>query len=117
LEEYYDISLYVKILVKLLNLNLKHVILLFVVAQFSINGLKAQTRKARKAEKNAEKIEHFQKIFYQKARKKAVKERRKMQQEETQKRMEEADKRAKRFNRDKKVLFFIRFVKKRKAKK
>lgn len=98
-------------------MNLKHVILLFVVAQFTITGLQAQTRKARKAEKNAEKIEHFQRVFYRKARKKAVKERRKMQHEETQKRMEEADKRAKRFNRDQKELFFIRFIKIRKAKK
>ena len=98
-------------------MKIKHVILLFVVVNFIIAGLQAQTRKTKKAQKNAEKIEHFQKVFYEKERKKAVKEKRKMQQEETQKRMKEADKRANMFNRKKKNLFCIKFLKRRKVKK
>ncbi len=104
-------------MVKLLNLKIKHVILLFVIANFTVTGLQAQTRKTKKAQKNAEKIEHFQKVFYEKARKKAVKARRKMQHEETQKRMQEADKRAQRFNRKRNELFCIKFIKRRKVKK
>ena len=98
-------------------MNIKHVILLFIVAHFAVIGLQAQSKKAKQARKNAEKVEHFQKVFYQKARKKVIKARRKMQHKETQKRMLEADKRARRFNRNHNDLFLINFIKRRKVRR
>jgi len=98
-------------------LKIKHVILLFLVAFFIIIGLQAQTGKEKQTRKNAEKIEYFQKLFYQKARKEVIKARRKMQHKETQKKMKEADRRARRFNRKNNVLFFVKYIKRRKVKK
>ena len=79
--------------------------------------MQAQTGKVKSAQKNAEKIERFEKIFYQKTRKYVVKKRIRMQDKITQKRMVEARKRANKFNRRRNDIFFIKFLKKRKVKK
>ena len=79
--------------------------------------MQAQTRKVILAKKDAEKAERLERKYYQKARKFIVKERIKMQDENTQKRMAEARKRAHKFNKRRNDIFFIKFFKKRKAKR
>jgi len=98
-------------------LNIKHVILLLVVTKFTISGLQGQSKKAEKAQKNAEKIERFQRIFYQKARKKVVKSRKKMQHKETQKMMQLSNRRSRKFNKRHNDIFIVRFFVRRKKRR
>jgi hypothetical protein len=97
-------------------LNIKHVILILLFTKLTIPGLHSQTREVRLAQKEAEKTEQLRKKYYQKARKFFARESRKNQDKNTQKKMAEARKRAHEFNKRKKDIFLIRFIKKRKAK-